>query len=72
VVLTSLTTIAAAVPMAFSNGRIFGSPMDSLGLSLSIGLLAATLFTLVIVPVVYQWLAIARAGTMTLFTGKLS
>ena len=72
VLLTSLTTIAAAVPMAFSHGRILGSPIDSLGLSLGIGLTAATVFTLGVVPIVYQWLALTRTGTITLFSGKKS
>jgi len=72
VLLTSLTTIAAAVPMAFSHGRILGSPIDSLGLSLGIGLSAATVFTLGVVPIVYQWLALTRTGTITLFSGKKS
>jgi multidrug efflux pump len=70
VLLTSLTTIAAAVPMSFSHGRIFGQPIASLGLSLGIGLVAATVFTLVMVPIVYQWLAFTRAGTITLFTNR--
>lgn len=69
VLLTSLTTIAAAVPMAFSPGRIFGIPINGLGVSLSIGLTAATVFTLVVVPVVYQWLGICRAGTIAMLRG---
>ena len=69
VLLTSLTTIAAAVPMAFSPGRIFGAPISGLGLSLSIGLIAATVFTLLVVPIVYQWLGISRAGTLALLRG---
>ncbi len=69
VLLTSLTTIAAAVPMAFSPGRVFGAPISGLGLSLSIGLTAATVFTLLVVPIVYQWLGISRAGTLALLRG---
>jgi multidrug efflux pump subunit AcrB len=69
VLLTSLTTIAAAVPMAFSPGRVFGAPISGLGLSLSIGLTAATVFTLLVVPIVYQWLGLGRAGTHTLLRG---
>jgi hydrophobic/amphiphilic exporter-1 (mainly G- bacteria), HAE1 family len=69
VLLTSLTTIAAAVPMAFSPGRIFGAPIGGLGLSLSIGLTAATVFTLLVVPIVYQWLGLSRAGTLALLRG---
>ena len=72
VLLTSLTTIAAAVPMAFSHGRVFGAPIASLGLSLSIGLTAATVFTLVVVPIVYQWLGLTRAGTLALLRGGRS
>lgn len=69
VLLTSLTTIAAAVPMAFSPGRIFGAPISGLGWSLSIGLTAATVFTLLVVPIVYQWLGFSRAGTLALLRG---
>ncbi len=69
VLLTSLTTIAAAVPMIFSPGRVFGAPISGLGLSLSIGLTAATVFTLLLVPIVYQWLGISRAGTLALLRG---
>lgn len=69
VLLTSLTTIAAAVPMAFSPGRVFGAPISGLGLSLSIGLTAATVFTLLVVPIVYQWLGLSRAGTLALLRG---
>jgi multidrug efflux pump subunit AcrB len=72
VVLTSLTTIAAAVPMTFSPGRIFGAPISSLGLSLSIGLTAATVFTLIVVPIVYQWLGLTRAGMLALLRGGRS
>ncbi len=72
VLLTSLTTIAAAVPMSFSDGRIFGQPIASLGVSLGIGLTAATVFTLAVVPIFYQWLAITRAGTLTLLSNKRS
>ncbi|MBA3939313.1 MAG: efflux RND transporter permease subunit [Planctomycetes bacterium] len=66
VLLTSLTTIAGAIPMAFSNGRIDGTPISGLGLSLTIGLSAATVFTLVVMPVVYQWFALLRAGALRL------
>lgn len=69
VLLTSLTTIAAAVPMAFSPARIFNAPISGLGLSLSIGLTAATVFTLLVVPIVYQWLGLSRAGTLALLRG---
>ncbi len=72
VLLTSLTTIAGAVPMAFSHGHIVGAPIASLGLALSIGLAAATVFTLLVVPIVYQWLAVGRAGMFTLLHGGRS
>jgi hypothetical protein len=38
-------------------------------LSLSIGLTAATVFTLIVVPIVYQWLGLTRAGTLALLRG---
>ncbi len=66
VLLTSLTTIAGAVPMAFSNGRLNSSPISGLGRSLAIGLTCALIFTLVVVPIVYQWLGALRAAMLRL------
>jgi multidrug efflux pump subunit AcrB len=66
VLLTSLTTIAGAVPMAFSNGRLNSSPISGLGRSLAIGLACGLIFTLVVVPIVYHWLGAARAAMLRL------
>ncbi len=69
VLLTSLTTIAGALPMALSHGRVLDAPIASLGLALAIGLGAATVFTLIVVPIVYQWLGRTRAGLVALLCG---
>jgi HAE1 family hydrophobic/amphiphilic exporter-1 len=66
VLLTSLTTIAGAVPMAFGHGRIMGSSIAGLGWSLGIGLSCALLFTLLMVPIVYEWLGALRVGILRL------
>jgi multidrug efflux pump subunit AcrB len=66
VLLTSLTTIAGAVPMAFSHGRLNSTPICGLGRALALGLTCALIFTLVIVPIVYHWLGAARAGFLRL------
>jgi HAE1 family hydrophobic/amphiphilic exporter-1 len=66
VVLTSLTTIAGAVPMAFSHGRLNSAPINGLGRALALGLTCALIFTLVIVPVAYCWLGSVRAGLLRL------
>jgi len=68
VLLTSLTTIAAALPMALGSGRIAGIAIANLGLCLAVGLSVATVCTLVVVPVTYHWLGRAR-GTALAWLG---
>jgi multidrug efflux pump subunit AcrB len=60
VVLTSLVTIAGALPMAFGHGRFDGAVIAGLGMSLAIGMACALFFTLLMVPLVYRWLAALR------------
>jgi hydrophobic/amphiphilic exporter-1 (mainly G- bacteria), HAE1 family len=64
VVLTSLVTIAGAFPMIFGNGRISGASIAGLGASLAIGMALGMFFTLLVVPVVYRWLAALRMGLL--------
>jgi HAE1 family hydrophobic/amphiphilic exporter-1 len=64
VVLTSLVTIGGAFPMIFGNGRIDGDSIAGLGASLAIGMALGMFFTLLMVPVVYRWLAALRAGLL--------
>ena len=66
VVLTSLVTIAGALPMAFGHGRLAGAVISGLGASLAIGMACALLFTLLVVPLVYRWLAAFRTGAVRL------
>ena len=67
VVLTSLVTIAGAFPMIFGDGRINGDSIAGLGASLAIGMALGMLFTLLVVPVVYRWLAALRTGLIRLW-----
>ncbi len=62
VVLTSLVTIAGAFPMIFGNGRFNGDSVAGLGASLAIGMACGMVYTLLVVPLVYRWLAALRAG----------
>lgn len=67
VVLTSLVTIAGAFPMIFGDGRINGDSIAGLGASLAIGMALGMFFTLLVVPVIYRWLAALRAGLIHLW-----
>lgn len=67
VVLTSLVTIAGAFPMIFGDGRISGDSIAGLGASLAIGMALGMIFTLLVVPVIYRWLAALRAGIIRLW-----
>jgi multidrug efflux pump subunit AcrB len=67
VVLTSLVTIAGAFPMIFGDGRINGDSIAGLGASLAIGMALGMFFTLLVVPVIYRWLAALRTGLIRLW-----
>jgi multidrug efflux pump subunit AcrB len=67
VVLTSLVTIAGSFPMIFGNGRFNGDSVAGLGASLAIGMALGMFYTLLVVPVVYRWLAALRAGLLRLW-----
>jgi HAE1 family hydrophobic/amphiphilic exporter-1 len=60
VLITSLTTAGAMVPMAIST-KEGGETMAPLALTIIGGLVAATVFTLVVVPVVYTLVDAASA-----------
>ncbi len=67
VVLTSLVTIAGAFPMIFGDGRINGDSIAGLGASLAIGMALGMFFTLLVVPLIYRWLAAFRSGMIHLW-----
>ncbi|TVR13224.1 MAG: efflux RND transporter permease subunit [Planctomycetota bacterium] len=69
ILLTSATTIAAAVPMALGSARLAGLPIAELGATIAVGLAGATVCTLFVVPLTYYWLARLRRG---LQPGELS
>jgi HAE1 family hydrophobic/amphiphilic exporter-1 len=56
ILMTTLTTVFGLVPMALGNARMVGLPYAPLGRTMIGGLLAATLLTLVIVPLFYTLL----------------
>jgi HAE1 family hydrophobic/amphiphilic exporter-1 len=66
ILITSLTTVAGMLPMAFATGQ--GSEMQSpMGTTVAFGLAAATLLTLFVVPVFYSIMdGIAHAITSVL------
>ncbi len=53
VVMTAFTTIFGLVPMAMGNSSLVGIPYAPMGRAMIGGLLVATLFTLVVVPLIY-------------------
>ena len=67
VVLTSLVTIAGSFPMIFGNGRFNGDSVAGLGASLAIGMSCGMIFTLLVVPLMYRWLAALRFGLLRLW-----
>ena len=67
VVLTSLVTIAGSFPMIFGNGRFNGDSVAGLGASLAIGMTCGMVFTLLVVPLIYRWLAALRFGLLRLW-----
>ena len=67
VVLTSLVTIAGSFPMIFGNGRFNGDSVAGLGASLAIGMSCGMIFTLLVVPLIYRWLAALRFGLLRLW-----
>src|SRR6185369_15334409 len=56
ILMTTLCTVSGLIPMALGNAKIDGMPYAPLGRTMIGGLLAATLLTLVIVPLFYTFL----------------
>lgn len=56
ILMTSLTTVFGLVPMALGNSKMIGMPYAPLGRTMIGGLIAATLLTLVVVPLFYTLL----------------
>ncbi len=73
ILMTTMTTISGLIPMALGNSKMIGMPYAPLGRTIIGGLLAATVLTLVIVPLLYALLddlrthlrAIARSAAST-------
>ncbi len=53
IVMTALTTIGGLIPMAIGGSQIVGIPYAPLGRTVIGGLIASTVFTLIVVPVFY-------------------
>jgi HAE1 family hydrophobic/amphiphilic exporter-1 len=66
VLLTTLTSLWGALPMALGPGRIAGIPLAGLGQTIAVGLVGSTLFTLVLVPLVYALLGSGRRAASRL------
>jgi HAE1 family hydrophobic/amphiphilic exporter-1 len=56
ILMTTMTTISGLIPMALGNSKMIGMPYAPLGRTIIGGLLAATVLTLVIVPLLYALL----------------
>ncbi len=56
ILMTTLTTVSGLIPMALGNSKMIGIPYAPLGRTIIGGLLAATVLTLVIVPLLYALL----------------
>jgi hydrophobic/amphiphilic exporter-1 (mainly G- bacteria), HAE1 family len=66
VMMTAFTTIFGLVPMAMGNSSLIGIPYAPMGRAMIGGLLVATLFTLVVVPLVYTILDDIRLLTASI------
>lgn len=60
VMMTALTTVCGLIPMAVGNAALVGMPYAPMGRAMAGGLIASTLFTLVVVPLLYVWVDQAR------------
>jgi len=59
ILLTSITTISGLLPLTLSGSNLWAP----LGWTIIGGMLSSTLLTLLIVPILYQWLSPARSKT---------
>lgn len=64
IVMTAMTTIFGLIPMALGTSSLVGIPYSPLGRSVIGGLLASTLLTLFVVPLIYTMLDDARNWLM--------
>ncbi len=55
VMMTALTTICGLIPMAVGNAALVGMPYAPMGRAMAGGLLTSTLFTLLVIPLLYTW-----------------
>jgi hydrophobic/amphiphilic exporter-1 (mainly G- bacteria), HAE1 family len=55
VLMTALTTVCGLIPMAAGNAALVGMPYAPMGRAMAGGLLASTVFTLLVVPLLYLW-----------------
>jgi HAE1 family hydrophobic/amphiphilic exporter-1 len=63
ILMTTMTTVCGLIPMALGNSKVVGMPYAPLGRTMIGGLMAATLLTLVIVPLFYSYLDDLREHT---------
>ncbi len=67
ILMTTFTTVFGLVPMAVGNSRMIDMPYAPLGRTMIGGLLAATVLTLVVVPLFYTFLDDLRGHAARLF-----
>jgi len=67
ILMTALTTICGLIPMALGSSAVVGIPYAPLGRTVIGGLTAATLLTLLLIPVLYTLLDDLRTGAMSWF-----
>jgi hydrophobic/amphiphilic exporter-1 (mainly G- bacteria), HAE1 family len=67
VVMTAATTIGGLVPMAVGNAALIGMPYAPMGRAMAGGLLTSTVFTLLVVPLLYVWIDDGRSFVLTLW-----
>ena len=65
IVMTSLATVAGAVPLAFASGAGAGA-RSAIGVVVVFGVSLATAVTLYVVPVLYRWLAPRTSSPQTI------
>lgn len=71
ILMTTLTTVCGLIPMALGNSKVVGMAYAPLGRTMIGGLLAATLLTLVIVPLFYTLLDDLREHVARIFASAI-
>jgi HAE1 family hydrophobic/amphiphilic exporter-1 len=72
IMMTTLTTVCGLIPMALGTSKAVGLPYAPLGRTMIGGLLAATLLTLVIVPLFYALLDDLREFVARIWTSMFA